>query len=127
MKTATTRPRTGRSPIHQPIPAEWGWHYRTLLALRAHLRHRRGERLAEPCDAMEPPSLHCEDLADELYDRDLAKALPTDSGAALREIEDALERLRTGRYGRCETTGRPIPKSRLREMPWRRSALASPI
>jgi RNA polymerase-binding transcription factor DksA len=81
-----------------------------------------GDRVRESCDPMESPSLHAEDFIDELYDRELAAALPADSASALREIEDALLRLKAGTYGRCERTGRAIPLVQLRALPWRRFA-----
>ena len=109
-------PRTARRA--PPIAPEWAWHYRTLLALRDHLDAETGDRARESCDAMEPPSLHPEDLFDELYDRELAGALPPERAAARREIADALHRLESGRYGVCEATGRRIPKARLLARPW---------
>ena len=71
---------------------------------------------------MEPPSLHAEDLSDELYDRELVSALPANTAQALQEIDHALQRIKDKAYGRCEATGRRIPKTQLREMPWRRFA-----
>ena len=126
MKTPRNSPRgkparrDNRQTKH--IAPEWAWHYRTLLALRDHLTGSTGDRLRESCDAMEPPSLHAEDFTGELYDRELALALPAKSAEALREINDAIGRLKTGNYGRCEATGRCIPKSQLRAIPWRRFA-----
>lgn len=102
----------------------WAWHYRTLRALRDHLKGGKGDRLREPCDPMERPSLHAQDLVDELYDRAMAELLPPIPAEAAREIDDALHRLERGVYGRCETTGRPIPKALLRAMPWCRHAPA---
>ena len=106
------------------IPAEWGWHFRTLLALRDHLAGQVGDRLREPFDAMGSPSMHAEDLSDELYDRELAQALPADRTEAMRAVNDALRRLNDGTYGRSEGTGRRIPPSQMRAMPWRRYAEA---
>jgi RNA polymerase-binding transcription factor DksA len=120
MKTASTRPRS--RPARHPVPAKWAWHYRTLLGLRAHLLGHKAERLAEPFEAMEPPGLHCADMLEDLYDRSLAEALPADPGEARAEIEAAIKRVASGKYGRCEATGRPIPPRLLRAMPWRRTA-----
>jgi RNA polymerase-binding transcription factor DksA len=125
--TAPSRSRVSPHRVSKPkaeseIPQEWAWHYRTLRALRDHLATGFGDRLREPVGAMEPPSIHSEDLADELYDRELAKSLPQDRGMALREIDDAIQRICTGVYGKCEATGRLIPKPQLLAMPWRRYA-----
>lgn len=37
--------------------------------------------------------------------------------AEIREVDDALERLRAGQYGRCMDCGAPIRANRLRAMP----------
>jgi RNA polymerase-binding transcription factor DksA len=126
MKAKTSHPK----PIHPPAGQhetssstklkDWGWHYRTLLALRDHLAGGAGDRMREPVGAMEPPSVHPEDLVDEVYDRDLAGALPENRAEALREIDGAILRLSTGVYGVCEASGRPIPQAQLRAKPWRR-------
>jgi RNA polymerase-binding transcription factor DksA len=126
MKAKTSHPKTAHPPTGQneisetPKLEDWGWHYRTLLALRDHLAGGAGDRMRELVGAMEPPSIHPEDLVDEVYDRDLARALPENRAEALREIDDAILRLSTGIYGVCEATGRRIPKAQLRAKPWRR-------
>jgi RNA polymerase-binding transcription factor DksA len=126
MNAKSTHPKSAHAPASQQVSSEnvrledWGWHYRTLLALRDHLRGGAGDRMREPVGAMEPPSVHPEDLVDELYDRDLARALPENRVEALREIDDAILRLSTGVYSVCEATGRRIPKAQLRAKPWRR-------
>ena len=38
----------------------------------------------------------------------------------LREIEDALERLRDGSYGTCQDCGMPVSRKRLEAIPWAR-------
>jgi RNA polymerase-binding transcription factor DksA len=126
MKTKTSHSKSAHPPADQHTSSEnakledWGWHYRTLLALRDHLAGGAGDRMREPVGAMEPPSVHPEDLVDEVYDRDLARALPENRVEALHEIDDAILRLSNGVYGVCEATGRPIPKAQLRAKPWRR-------
>lgn len=125
VKPISQRPKPPASRT-RPEPSkgagEWAWHYRTLLALHDHLKGGVGDRLRESSAAMEPPSLHAEDLTDELYDRELVLALPADRAEALQEINHALQRIRSKEYGGCEATGRKIPKAQLREMPWRRFA-----
>lgn len=125
------KPRSGRSRVcllrarRRPrVPASWAWHYRTLIALRDHLRSEQGDRARDPCDAMEPPSLHGADLADELYDRELAAALPAAPAVALAEVDAALRRIEDGTYGLCEATGRRIAPAQLQAKPWCRRAAA---
>jgi DnaK suppressor protein len=38
--------------------------------------------------------------------------------ATVAEIDQALERIDTGTYGRCVTCGAPIPAERLQAVPW---------
>ncbi|WP_414662928.1 phosphoribosyltransferase family protein [Horticoccus sp. 23ND18S-11] len=122
------RPKT-RAPAHagaaRSVPPQWAWHFRTLLALRNHLLCGGGDRLRDPGEAMEPPSVHGVDLMDELYDRELGAALPRRTDEAVVEVEAALQRMEQGTYGICAVTGRPIPPAELRALPWRRTA-ASP-
>lgn len=123
------RPRTapGRAVKRAVrVPSRWAWHFRTLIALRDHLLTGRGERMREPCDAMEPPSLHGADAMDELYDRDLARALTANPDEALEEIDAAIQRIEKGTYGICEATGRAIARDALRARPWRRFAPENP-
>lgn len=40
-----------------------------------------------------------------------------DLRSELREVDDALDRLRAGTYGRCEACGRPVGDERLRARP----------
>lgn len=102
------------------IAPEWAWHFRTLMALRNHLLSGSGDRCRETMEAMEPPSFHAVDWLAETYDHDLALALPANREEALREVNDAIRRIEKGTYGRCEATGKPIARSRLRATPWRR-------
>lgn len=118
-KSAHVAPPSASS--HRTAAGEWNWHYRTLVALRDHLLGCSGDREREPIQAMEPPSLHAEDFAADVYDRKLAAALPTNLAVALREVQDALARIKDGTYGRCENTGRRIPAALLQARPWRRS------
>ena len=43
--------------------------------------------------------------------------------AEIREVDDALERLRVGQYGRCVDCGAPIRANRLRAMPTARRCI----
>ena len=45
----------------------------------------------------------------------------------IREVEDAIERLRNGQYGQCVECGRPIAGSRLRAMPTARRCMTCQI
>jgi RNA polymerase-binding transcription factor DksA len=51
-------------------------------------------------------------------ERDLA--LSAQARAAVEEIDEALGRIIAGTYGICEVSGLPIPKERLKAIPWAR-------
>ena len=60
------------------------------------------------------------DVATNSYDRDWALSMISSEQNVLYEIEQALNRIRTGTYGKCEVTGKPIPMERLNAVPWTR-------
>ena len=51
-------------------------------------------------------------------ERDLDLALSAQARDAVDEIDAALDRIRRGVYGICTTSGQPIPKARLKVIPW---------
>ncbi|MBI4965864.1 MAG: TraR/DksA family transcriptional regulator [Desulfomonile tiedjei] len=57
------------------------------------------------------------DLATGEISRELAAKISMRQHRQLKEIEDALERLKLGEYGLCEECGEPIPEARLRLFP----------
>ncbi|MBI5250366.1 MAG: TraR/DksA C4-type zinc finger protein [Desulfomonile tiedjei] len=57
------------------------------------------------------------DLATGEISRDLDAKISMRKHRQLKEIEDALERIKLGEYGECEDCGEPIPEQRLRLFP----------
>jgi RNA polymerase-binding transcription factor DksA len=57
-------------------------------------------------------------------DRERDLALSAQARAAVEEIDDALERIVRKTYGSCERCYQPIPKSRLRALPYARLCVA---
>ncbi|MGC8605608.1 MAG: TraR/DksA family transcriptional regulator [Desulfomonilaceae bacterium] len=57
------------------------------------------------------------DLATGEISRELDAKISMRQHRQLKEIEDALERIRLGEYGLCEDCGEPIPEQRLRLFP----------
>jgi len=45
-------------------------------------------------------------------------ALSADARATVEKIDQALLRIKDGTYGICERTGKPIPRARLKAIPW---------
>jgi DnaK suppressor protein len=62
--------------------------------------------------------IHMADLGTDNYELEFTLGLIEGERAILREIEEALERIRQGTYGVCLATGRPIGKARLKAKPW---------
>jgi DnaK suppressor protein len=57
-------------------------------------------------------------------DRERDLALSAQAQAAVEEIDDALERIARKTYGICERCFQPIPKTRLRALPYARLCMA---
>jgi RNA polymerase-binding transcription factor DksA len=85
------------------VAARWAWHYQTLVALRDHLVQER-----------QSPQ------AGDKFDRDFIRALLAREADPLGAVNAAIERILRGEYGRCELTGQPISRERLRAAPWAR-------
>ena len=70
-------------------------------------------------------SEHMADAATDSYDRDWALAMMSSAQTALYEIEQALNRIKTGTYGICEVSGDAIETERLAAIPWARFSAAA--
>jgi DnaK suppressor protein len=62
--------------------------------------------------------LHMADLGSDNFEHELTLALVEGEQVILREIEEALERIKNRTFGICLGTGRPIGKKRLTAKPW---------
>ncbi len=102
-----------------PVPAKWRWYYRTLLKVRVSLLAERSEHDLAARVPFERGGDQV-DVANEKSEHDTLMTEIKHEDTKVAEIEAALERIRTGRYGICEMTGRPIGEQRLRAIPWTR-------
>jgi RNA polymerase-binding transcription factor DksA len=68
-------------------------------------------------------SQHLADAGTDTADRDFALSLISNEQEALKEIADAVERMKKGGYGICEITGKAIPHARLMAVPFTRYSL----
>jgi DnaK suppressor protein len=57
------------------------------------------------------------DLGSDNFEQELELGLLEDHEKALQEINDALARIESGKFGICEQCGKPVPKARLRAKP----------
>jgi len=64
--------------------------------------------------------MHQADAGSDAYDRDFALSLLSQEQDALYEIDEALKRIALGTYGKCEMSGKPIPRARLEAIPFAR-------
>ncbi len=90
-----------------------------LLATIAHhdiggssLSEETGELLSSTADN------HLADMASETYHRELDEGLEEDARERLRQVDEALARIESGRYGTCRICGNEIPVERLEVLPW---------
>lgn len=104
------------------VPSKWARHYSRLLALRADFEAEYRDHLLATRQPLEPYSLDMADAATDEFDHDLALCVLSAEQNALYEIDEALKRIRTGSYGVCELSGKPIPQARLDALPWTRFA-----
>jgi DnaK suppressor protein len=58
------------------------------------------------------------DIASDYYERELAMGLSETERSRLQEVEDALERIENGSYGKCEGCGNLIASPRLEALPF---------
>ncbi len=58
------------------------------------------------------------DIASDYYERELAWGLSETERARLQEVEDALERIENGSYGKCHVCGALIAAPRLEALPF---------
>ncbi|MHB8597727.1 MAG: TraR/DksA family transcriptional regulator [Ktedonobacteraceae bacterium] len=59
-----------------------------------------------------------EDNAVDFLELQQEQSIQVNEQALLTEIEQALERLDKGTYGKCVVCGQPIPEKRLEAIPW---------
>jgi DnaK suppressor protein len=104
------------------MPSSFSEHYERLEQLR-HVHHeelkaRLGQLRDEtaPVDAVEVKDP--EALYDNSSSLGISAAIVEITSRTLQEVEDALDRLDKGTYGRCSDCGGEIPAVRLRAIPF---------
>jgi DnaK suppressor protein len=93
-----------------------------LLALRERLRGDMNQMSDNALNKEHNVSTsmpnHMAELASGNFDQEFTLSLLGGEEDALDQIEAAIERIEEGSYGRCETCGGKIPKSRLEAIPY---------
>ena len=67
--------------------------------------------------------IHMADIGSDNYEQEFSLGLMDSERKIVRKIYEALKRIQDGTYGICEGTGEPIPKMRLKGVPWTRYCL----
>ena len=122
---AITADVLGQPPATERISSKWRAHFRRLTELRDHILRRQGGLAQEAADLRPAFSTHMADAGTDTFDRDFALGMLSSEQDALYEIDEALNRIRDGTYGKCEVTGKPIEATRLEAIPWARFSAAA--
>ena len=69
--------------------------------------------------------IHMADVGSDAYEQDLMLGMAASERERIREIDDALERIRLQTYGVCELTRKQISKKRLNAKPWAKYTIDS--
>ena len=68
-------------------------------------------------DESAPSADHMADHGSAQYDSDLTLTLVEDQQETIQQIEEALDRIEAGSYGKCDACKEPIAKARLQALP----------
>ena len=74
------------------------------------VRARDGDLCTLPSEGAE--------IGTQIFDQSLALALLQNEAETIQKIDEAIERIEAGTFGICEACERPIPKARLKALPF---------
>ena len=117
---AATADILGIAAKPQRIPSRFKRYHERLVDLRDRLLTHQGDLVRDALDEQPAFSSHMADAGTDEYDRDLALGMLSSQQDSVYQIEQAIDRIREGTYGRCELTGKPIEAGRLEAIPWAR-------
>ncbi|MGQ0551839.1 MAG: TraR/DksA C4-type zinc finger protein [Planctomycetota bacterium] len=114
-------------PPPKPPPKKSPYNRKALAPLRTALYVMR-KRLAGDMDLMgkealraDEPEVDAENVADhgsDAFERTMTLELMENEARMMRQIDEALDMMDTGRYGLCQECGQPIPLVRLEALPF---------
>ena len=104
---------------------------KSLLGLRSRLRGDLDQMTDEALRRDQPDSsgnlsnvpLHMADIGTENYDQEFTLGLIENEQGTLELVNEALDRLARGSFGRCVECGEPISKPRLQALPYTRHCI----
>lgn len=106
------------------VPDEFKWFHDLLISLRNEVRDELNMHSSDTLKRSQKEdsgeSATSVDAGSDNFDRDFALSLLSSEQEALKEIEEAIQRIYKGTYGICEVTGKPIARERLEAVPFTR-------
>jgi len=91
---------------------------RKLLAKKTEILDLYRNDLRSGQESNDSPTEDIVDRANNAYSRELNFSISDAERTRLFEIDDALQRIDLGSYGRCAHCGQPIAAARLTAVPW---------
>jgi RNA polymerase-binding protein DksA len=82
--------------------------------------HMENEALRKPRSDLSNMPIHMADAGSDTFEQENTLGLMDSERKLLQEVDDALERIENHTYGICEGGAEPIPKARLKAIPWAR-------
>ena len=117
-------PEEGRKTPKTQLTAKQLREFRELLLAKRHQLAGDVQRLTEEAlhrdnggETTHMP-IHMADVGSDNWEQDFTIGLIANEQTLVREIDEALERIRTKTYGVCLATHRPISLARLMAKPW---------
>jgi len=89
-----------------------------LLVKKNILLREVEERVKKYRDANSEKMTDIAEIASSASDGDVERIIAEEDARELKQIEDALARIKAGHYGVCEQCSRPIKKARLKAIPF---------
>ena len=129
-KPAPAKPAAKPEKIESPLSKTELKQFKVLLTLRRRqllgdVNKLESEALKK-ADAGDLSSLpmHMADQGTDNFEQDITLGLMESEGEELQQIQEALDRIADNTFGVCENCKKPIPKPRLKAIPYTRLCLA---
>lgn len=115
---------TNRRPLPPVSPKELAALRQSLLVARAAITGDIDQLSREAFDGFERAAGETRDEFEDIHSQEFDLELLKYDEETLQKIDDALERMDNGGYGRCETCGDRIGRERLRAVPHAANCIA---
>jgi RNA polymerase-binding transcription factor DksA len=125
-KTAPKKKAEAKKPVASKFDKKFLDEQKELLLEERARYTRSADNLQAEADSLvesrEPGDVQFDEESGDgnnlAVERDRSLALSASARQSVQAIDDALERITAGTYGMCSQSGKPIPKERLRAIPW---------